>query len=54
MELDGPHQEVMIDRVEKPLDIEIHNPVILPAALEAAIHGLVCRAARSVGVGVSI
>ena len=46
MELEGPHQEVVIDRIEEALDIEIHHPVILPAALAAAFHGLVGRLAR--------
>ena len=44
----------MIDRVEKPLDIEIHYPVILPAPLTAALHGLVGRLSRSVAIGVLI
>jgi hypothetical protein len=54
MELEGPKQEVVIDRIEEPLDIEIHHPVILPAALAAALHGLMGRLSRSVAVGILI
>jgi hypothetical protein len=54
MNLQGSHQQSVIDRIEKTLDVEIHNPVILPAALAAALHGLVGRLARSVAIGVLI
>jgi hypothetical protein len=38
--LDRAHQQVVIDRIEKPLDVEIENPVAPPAALTAALHRL--------------
>jgi hypothetical protein len=36
------HQQVVIDRIEEPLDVEIENPVGSPAALTADLYCLVC------------
>jgi len=42
----------MIDGVEEPLDIEIDDPRIVPAAPPGAFQRLVRRFARPVAIGV--
>ena len=54
MKLEVSYQEVIIDLFEESLDSEIYHPVILSAALAAALLGVVGRPARSIAVGVLI
>jgi len=36
------HQQVMIDVIEEPFDVEVHDPVVAPAALARLPHRLMC------------
>jgi hypothetical protein len=38
------HQEVVIDVVEEPLDVEIEHPVLAPTLVACNAQGIVCRA----------
>lgn len=48
------HQQVMIDRVEEPFDVEVNPPVIAPAALAGRPNGLVGTPAGPIAIGVGM
>ena len=54
MMTDGLEQELPIDAVEEPLDVEVEHPVVAPAALTSSAHGVDRRFAGPVAVGVGM
>ena len=46
--------QLPINAVEETLDVEIENPIVAPAALASLAHGISCRFAGPVAVGVSV
>jgi hypothetical protein len=46
--------QLPVDAVEEALDVEVENPVIAPAALAGLGHGIDCRLAGTVAVGVGM
>src|SRR5262249_33652917 len=54
MTLDRLEHQLPVDAVEEALDVEVENPVIAPAALAGLGHGIDCRLARPVAVGVGM
>jgi hypothetical protein len=46
------HQQVMIDIVEEPFDVEVKHPRMPPTPTLGSAQGIVCRAPRSVSIRV--
>jgi hypothetical protein len=46
--LEGLQPEIMIDRVEKSLDVKVQYSVAFPATLQKQIYALVGRSARPI------
>jgi hypothetical protein len=44
----------VIEVVEEPLDIQVNNPVLLPASLPGLPHCLSCRFPRTIPIGVGM
>lgn len=49
---DGPQQELVIDVVEQSFDVELYNPIVLPAPLSRDAYGIESRFAGSVAIGI--
>jgi hypothetical protein len=50
MPLHRTHQQIVIDRIKKGLDIKINDPRIVPAASPGAVQRLVRRLPRSIAI----
>ena len=51
---DSPEHQLPIDAVEETLNVEVEHPVVAPTALTSRAHGIDCRRAGSVAVGVAV
>src|SRR5262245_8029306 len=51
---DSLEQQLPIDAVEETFDVEIEHPVVAPAALTSCTHGIKCRSAGPVTIGISV
>lgn len=47
---DGPQQKLVVDIVEQSLDVELQNPIVLPAPLSRHAYGIESRFTGSVAV----
>src|SRR5262249_36049785 len=54
MMADGLEQQLPIDAVEEALDVEIEHPVVAPAAHTSCAHGINCRSAGPVAIGIGV
>src|SRR6478735_7381559 len=52
MPFDRPDQQVMVDVVEKRLDIKIYRPVVFPTTFPAHPDRVQCRPPRTVTIGI--
>src|SRR5262249_13717172 len=54
MMADGLEQQRPIDAVEEALDVEIKHPVGAPTPLTSHAHGIKCRSAGPVTIGIGM
>ena len=47
-------QRLPLDAVEEALDVEIEHPVVAPAAHTSYAHGIKCRSAGPVAIGIGV
>lgn len=50
----GAHQELLINIVEEPFDVQVNNPVVVPATLACLPYRLMSRFPWSVTVGIRV
>ena len=54
MMADSLEQQLPIDAVEETPDIDVEHPIVAPAPLTRRAHGIDCRSAGPVTIGVGV
>ena len=54
MMADSLEQQLPFDAVEEAFDVQIEHPIITPAPLTRCTHGIECRSAGPVAIGIGV